>query len=114
MAALAVGLHATYISILWCRNGGGTFSVSYIGNSLSQSPDCCTSLPFHLRMEEHLVSRTFCKNALFFSVCRFVEAHVASEVELSKPWRVKILQELRRRLPEEGSGFEKYEKAVEM
>jgi hypothetical protein len=39
---------------------------------------------------------------------------VGSEVELCKPWRVKILQELKRRLPEEGSSFEKYEKAVEM
>jgi hypothetical protein len=39
---------------------------------------------------------------------------VAPEVEFLKPWRVKILQELRKRLPEEGSSFEKYEKAVEM
>jgi hypothetical protein len=36
------------------------------------------------------------------------------EVELFNPWRVKILQELKKRLPEEGSSFEKYEKAVEM
>ena len=39
---------------------------------------------------------------------------MAPEVEFLKPWRVKILQELKKRLPEEGSGFEKYEKAVEM
>jgi len=44
----------------------------------------------------------------------FVEVPVAPEVEFLKPWRVKILQELRKRLPEEGSSFEKYEKAVEM
>jgi hypothetical protein len=45
---------------------------------------------------------------------RFVEVAVAPEVELLKPWRVRILQELKKRLPEEGSSFEKYEKAVEM
>jgi hypothetical protein len=39
---------------------------------------------------------------------------VVPEVELFKPWRVKILQELKKRLPEESSSFEKYEKAVEM
>ncbi|KAJ9585855.1 hypothetical protein L9F63_020497, partial [Diploptera punctata] len=44
----------------------------------------------------------------------FVEAQVPPEVELFKPWRVKILQELKKRLPENGSSFDKYEKAVEM
>ncbi|KDR11313.1 tectonin beta-propeller repeat-containing protein isoform X6 [Zootermopsis nevadensis] len=44
----------------------------------------------------------------------FIEAHVVPEVELFKPWRVKILQELKKRLPEERSSFEKYEKAIEM
>ncbi|PSN51886.1 Tectonin beta-propeller repeat-containing protein [Blattella germanica] len=37
-----------------------------------------------------------------------------ADVELFKPWRVKILQELKRRMPDNGSSFENYEKAVEM
>jgi hypothetical protein len=53
-------------------------------------------------------------NYKVFFISRFIEAHVLPEVELFKPWRVNILQELKKRLPEERSSFEKYEKAIEM
>ncbi|XP_049762873.1 tectonin beta-propeller repeat-containing protein [Schistocerca cancellata] len=41
----------------------------------------------------------------------FVENLSTADLELSKPWRVRILQELKKRVPEE---FNKYEKAVDI
>nr|CAD7586073.1 unnamed protein product [Timema genevievae] len=44
----------------------------------------------------------------------FIEIHSTSEMETSKPWRLKIIQELKRRTAREVTGFDDYEKAVEM
>ncbi|XP_063242842.1 tectonin beta-propeller repeat-containing protein isoform X3 [Bacillus rossius redtenbacheri] len=44
----------------------------------------------------------------------FVEKPVSSEVEVAKPWRVKVLSELKQRTTRETAGFDAYEKAVEM
>nr|CAD7402194.1 unnamed protein product [Timema cristinae] len=43
----------------------------------------------------------------------FIEIHTTSEMETCKPWRLKIIQELKR-TAREVTGFDDYEKAVEM
>lgn len=48
-----------------------------------------------------------------FTFFRFVENFSYADLELSKPWRLKILQALKDRIPESSSEFALYERAIE-
>ncbi|XP_066998371.2 tectonin beta-propeller repeat-containing protein isoform X2 [Anabrus simplex] len=44
----------------------------------------------------------------------FIENPTTADLELSRPWRLKILDDLKKRVMKETAGFDKYEKAIEM